>query len=219
MTHALVATLLLAPLAAHALEPTSLKAEFLENPLGLDTTKPRFSWIVEDPAEGAKQTAYQVQASSSEEKLTKGEADLWESRKIVSGQSHLVEYAGKPLVSRQQAWWRVKSWDKDGKETAWSKPASFELALLEEKDWKAPWIRTDLPPENNDAAKAWISMATVPVIQTNLMMPGKDAVNPVPPETLVKAEATNLANFEKLTPCPLLRGEVVLAGTLRRARA
>ncbi|NBS40999.1 MAG: hypothetical protein EBS73_17495, partial [Betaproteobacteria bacterium] len=114
MTHALVATLLLAPLAAHALEPTSLKAEFLENPLGLDTTKPRFSWIVEDPAEGAKQTAYQVQASSSEEKLTKGEADLWESRKIVSGQSHLVEYAGKPLVSRQQAWWRVKSWDKDG---------------------------------------------------------------------------------------------------------
>ncbi|NBT72509.1 MAG: alfa-L-rhamnosidase, partial [Betaproteobacteria bacterium] len=143
MTHALVATLLLAPLAAHALEPTSLKAEFLENPLGLDTTKPRFSWIVEDPAEGAKQTAYQVQASSSEEKLTKGEADLWESRKIVSGQSHLVEYAGKPLVSRQQAWWRVKSWDKDGKETAWSKPASFELALLEEKDWKAPWIRTD----------------------------------------------------------------------------
>ena len=64
MIHALLATLLLAPLAALALEPTSLKTEFLENPLGLDTAKPRFSWIVADPAEGAKQTAYQVQAPS-----------------------------------------------------------------------------------------------------------------------------------------------------------
>ena len=93
MIHALFAILLVAPLAAQALEPTSLKTEFLENPLGLDTAKPRFSWIVADPAEGAKQTAYQVQASSSEEKLTKGEADLWDSGKVTSDQSHLVEYA------------------------------------------------------------------------------------------------------------------------------
>ena len=219
MTHALFAILLLAPLAARALEPTSLKTEFLDNPLGLDTAKPRFSWIVADPAEGARQTAYQLQASSLEEKLTKGEADLWDSGKITSDQSHLVEYAGKPLASRQQAWWRVKSWGKEGKETVWSKPALFELALLEEKDWSAPWIRTDLPPENNDAAKAWMSMATVPVTQTNLMMPAKGAPNPVPAETLAKTEATNLANFEKLTPCPLVRGEVDLKGPLRRARA
>jgi alpha-L-rhamnosidase len=215
----LLTALLVAPLAAHALQPTALRTEFIENPLGLDTAKPRFSWIVEDPAEGAKQTAYQVQASSSEDELIKGEADLWDSGKISSDQSHLVEYAGKPLTSRQQVWWRVKSWDQAGKETSWSQPARFELALLEDKDWTAPWVRAELPPENNDAAKAWMSMATVPVIQTNLMMPAKDAANPVPAETLEKAEASNLALFEKLTPCPLLRGEVELKGTIRQARA
>ena len=58
--------LLVAPLAAlHAVEPTSLKTEFLDNPLAIDTAEPRFSWIVEDTTAGAKQTAYQVQAASS----------------------------------------------------------------------------------------------------------------------------------------------------------
>ncbi len=107
--------------------PVELRTEFLKNPLGLDTAKPRFSWIIGDATPGAKQTAYQVQAASSE-KFDK--ADLWDSGKIVSEQSHLVEYDGKPLVSRQQVWWRVKTWDKDGKEGWWSQAATFAVALL-----------------------------------------------------------------------------------------
>jgi alpha-L-rhamnosidase len=84
------AALLLAPLdavPAQAIEPTTLKTEFLENPLAIDTAKPRFSWFVEDATTGAKQTAYQVQAASSSEKLAKGEADLWNSGKVASEQS------------------------------------------------------------------------------------------------------------------------------------
>jgi alpha-L-rhamnosidase len=114
---------LLAPLAAHAIAPTALKTELLQDPLGIDTVKPRFSWIVEEATPGAKQTAYQVQAASSPERLAT--PDLWDSGRLASGPSHLVEYAGKALGSRQQVWWRVKSWDKDGKETGWSKPAQF----------------------------------------------------------------------------------------------
>jgi hypothetical protein len=48
----LLAALLVAPLTVHAIEPTSLKTEFLDNPLGIDTAKPRFSWIVEDTTHG-----------------------------------------------------------------------------------------------------------------------------------------------------------------------
>jgi len=215
-----LAALLLAPLAAHALQPTALRTEFLENPLGLDTAKPRFSWLVEDSAQGAKQTGYHVQVSSSEENLAKGEADLWDSGKVVSDQSHLVGYAGQPLASRQQAWWRVRSWNKEGKESAWSKPACFELALLEEKDWTAPWIRVELPPENNDAAKAWMSMATVPVVEANVLRPRNNKTEgPLPSEVLAKAEQRNLSLLEKFSPCPLLRREVEIPGTVRRARA
>ena len=123
-TVTLLAALLLVPLAAFAAGPTRFKTDYLENPLGLDTTKPRFSWILEDPAPGAKQTAYQVQAASSPEKLARGEADLWDSGRVESAQSHLVKYDGKTLVSRQRVWWRVKSWGKDGKETGWSEAVS-----------------------------------------------------------------------------------------------
>ncbi|NBT35631.1 MAG: hypothetical protein EBT03_08870, partial [Betaproteobacteria bacterium] len=145
----LLATLLLAPLAAHAIAPTALKTEFLENPLAIDTTQPRFSWVVEDPSTGAKQTAYQLQASSSPEKLAKGEADLWDSGKVASNQSHLVEYGGRALVSRQSVWWRVKTWDKDNQEGPWSAPGSFAVGYLAEEDWKAQWIKAPLQPDNN----------------------------------------------------------------------
>ena len=190
--------LLLVPLAALALEPTSLKTEFLENPLGLDTAKPRFSWIVEDSAEGAKQTGYQVQASSSEQKLAKGEADLWDSGKITSDQSHLVGYAGKPLASRQQAWWRVKSWDQDGKETGWSKPATFEIGLLERRDWAAQWIAApEEIPDRSETAKIWAR---------HTAQPGPDHTRNV--EFL-------LSHFP---PVPLFRKEFKVDGEVRRAR-
>ena len=51
-TLSLLAALLFATLAVHAAAPTTLKTEFLDNPLGIDTAKPRFSWIVEDTTHG-----------------------------------------------------------------------------------------------------------------------------------------------------------------------
>ncbi len=215
-TLSLLTTLVLAPLALCAMEPISIKTEFLENPLAIDTAKPRFSWIVEDATPGAKQTAYQVQASSSE-KFDK--ADLWESGKITSEQSHLVEYAGKPLVSRQQAWWRVKTWDKDRKVGGWSKPATFAVTLLNESDWTAQWIKTDLKAENNDAAQLWMRMTTVPVVEANLAAPKKEQSATVEPEELRKVEEKTLSRLGGIVSCPMLRREVTLAGAIRRARA
>jgi alpha-L-rhamnosidase len=211
-----LAALLLAPLAAHAIPPTALKTEFLENPLAIDTTQPRFSWVVEDPSTGAKQTAYQVQASSSPEKLAKGAADLWDSGKVASDQSHLVEYAGKSLASRQQVWWRVQSWDQTGKETGWSKPAQFEVALLADSDWTAQWVHADLSPTNNDAAQLWMRMATVPVVEGNL---SHEPDKPLSPDIMRTAETASRQRLGKLDPCPLLRREIELNGTIQRARA
>jgi alpha-L-rhamnosidase len=220
----ILTTLLLVPLAAHAIAPTALKTEFLENSLGIDTAKPRFSWIVEDLTPGAKQTAYQVQAASSPAKLET--PDLWDSGRLASGQSHLVEYAGKALGSRQQVWWRVKTWDKDGKETGWSKPAQFEVALLADSDWSAQWIHANLTPENNDAAQAWMRMTTVPVVEGNLAHKPDEPFSSAPkadaslaPDVMRTAEAACRQRLEKLDPCPLLRREINLNGAIRRARA
>jgi alpha-L-rhamnosidase len=132
--------LLLATVAAVcAGVPTGLRTEMLVAPLGLHTPAPRFSWRMEDPATGARQTAWQLQASNSEKTLER--AELWDSGKVVSEQSHLVPYAGKPLRSRQRVYWRVRTWDQNGRPSDWSQPAWFELGLVDSTDWTARWIQ------------------------------------------------------------------------------
>ena len=143
-----LAVLLLAPLAAQAIAPAALKTEFLKNPLGIDTAKPRFSWIIEDPTPGAKQTAYQIQAASRPDGFST--PDLWDSGKVASDETLGLEYAGKPLASGASVWWRVKVWDEAGKESSWSQPAHFSIGLLKPTDWKAKWIGA--PPDDSVSA-------------------------------------------------------------------
>ena len=40
--------------------PVELRVDNLKTPLGIDDPAPRFSWQLQDPARGAKQTAYEV---------------------------------------------------------------------------------------------------------------------------------------------------------------
>jgi alpha-L-rhamnosidase len=120
----------------------NLRCEMLTNPVGIDVTKPRFSWQASTEERGMKQVAYQIIVASSKTLLDKGVGDLWNSGKIPSDQSHLLAYAGKPLKSRQQTFWKVKVWANNGEER-WSDVASFSLGLLQPNDWKAQWIGLD----------------------------------------------------------------------------
>ena len=47
-----------APAAAEG--PVELRVDELKTPLGIDDPAPRFSWQLQDPARGAKQTAYEI---------------------------------------------------------------------------------------------------------------------------------------------------------------
>ncbi|MEI6604208.1 MAG: glycoside hydrolase family 78 protein [Verrucomicrobiota bacterium] len=140
-----LAALLLVPLGAlQATEVTNLRCEYLVNPLGIDVGKPRLSWKLETgnlkPERGIKQTAYQILVASSEVLLKKDQADLWDSGKVVSEQSVLVEYHGKPQGSWRQCHWKVRSWDNGGKASGWSQPAAWTMGLLKPEDWQAKWI-------------------------------------------------------------------------------
>ncbi|MCX7008489.1 MAG: family 78 glycoside hydrolase catalytic domain, partial [Kiritimatiellaeota bacterium] len=37
-------------------------------------------------------------------------------------------------------YWKVRAWDKDGAPSPWSKPATWEMGLLELKQWESKWI-------------------------------------------------------------------------------
>jgi len=127
------------------LHPSGLRCEYLDQPKGIDVLKPRLMWISESKQKDQRQTAYQILVASSAEKLDKDNGDLWDSRKIRSDQSAHVIYEGKGLTSGLDCYWKVKVWDKDGKESQWSEPSSWTMGLTADADWKAKWIGWEKP--------------------------------------------------------------------------
>jgi alpha-L-rhamnosidase len=136
-------------IAQSALTTLRLRCEYLESPLGLDEEIPRLSWIVTSDQRGERQTAYQLLVASSSERLAADDGDLWNSGRVDSDQTNQVEYGGKPLASRQRAWWKVRAWDSDGQPSQWSEPASWEMGQLTPSDWQAKWIgrNTSVDPQ------------------------------------------------------------------------
>ena len=112
-----------------------LRCESLVRPIGIDTPIPRFSWRLVDPgnSRGQRQTAWQIIATS-------GDATLWDSGKVESGESMHIEYGGKPLRSNQPLQWKVGVWDKENNPTPWSDESAFSTGLLDPGDWKGEWI-------------------------------------------------------------------------------
>ena len=124
---------------AQAFEPVHLRCEYVENPLGIDIRKPRLSWRVEADDRGQAQTAYRILVASSLKKLVADEGDLWDSGKVESSQTLFVEYAGEPLESRRECFWKVQAFDGDAEGT-WSEPALWSMGLLEDSDWCSEYI-------------------------------------------------------------------------------
>ncbi|MFA6562306.1 MAG: family 78 glycoside hydrolase catalytic domain [Verrucomicrobiia bacterium] len=148
------------------LAPNQLRCEYRVNPLGIGETAPRLSWIVESSERGQLQTAYRVFVASSEVALAEKTGDLWDSGKVASDETTGVIYGGKPLVSGQRCFWKVKVWDRHGVASEWSAPALWTMGLLNAEDWKAEWIgfdkarlNTDLPDAPLESAK-WIWQAS-----------------------------------------------------------
>nr|MBI1229354.1 Bacterial alpha-L-rhamnosidase [Cytophagales bacterium] len=123
----------------------NLKTNHIDRPLGLEE-KPRFSWQVSGSTP-FKQAAYQLKVASSYEKIRSGEADLWDSGRIPSGQSTHLAYEGTPLASSERAYWTVQVWSESG-ETATSEASWWETGLLEAADWKGQWI-SHVPPADS----------------------------------------------------------------------
>ena len=153
---------------AVALEANHLRCEYRTNPLGIDAPQPRLSWVLQSDARGQQQTAYQVVVASSEKLLKRNTGDLWDSGVVKDSDTIAIVYHGKPLVTGQPCFWKVKVWDRDGKETGWSKPALWTMGLLKPEDWKAEWIGFDKPraielPEAPFGDAKWIWHAADPV--------------------------------------------------------
>jgi alpha-L-rhamnosidase len=139
--------------------PVELRVDDLKTPLGIDDPAPRFSWQLQDPARGAKQTAYEVMVASQAELLRQGKADVWDSGRIDSGESLNVHYAGSAVQPSTRYFWQVKVWDAAGKPYAESEPSWWETGLVKQEGWRAQWIGYETAEEAavRRAPAVWIA--------------------------------------------------------------
>ena len=131
--HAVLPVALFLCMATAAFAATAvadLRCDYAVNPLGVDSANPRLFWKLESGARGQRQTSYQILAASSEKNLAHDNGDLWDSGKVDSDETIQIPYAGAVLKSSQQVFWKVRAWDKDGKISAWSKPATWTMGVL-----------------------------------------------------------------------------------------
>lgn len=179
----LLATMCVAGGASADVTAGNLRCECRKDPLGIDVGKPRLSWVMDtgghdagsalaNPGQpgaaltgmaegntgvrGLKQSAYQVLLASTSELLAKDQGDLWDSGKVDSDQCIAVRYAGAPLVSETNYYWKVRVWlgrsdpgagnGKDDHAMAWSAPAGFLTGKMRPDDWRGKWIGPDLAP-------------------------------------------------------------------------
>lgn len=119
-----------------------LTTENMQNPLGLSTKSPRFSWQIANAKSNTMQTAYHILVASAPELLAPGKADLWDSGNVQSDQSLWIAYAGKALKDNDRAYWTVQVETNNGV-TAWTEPQLFSIGLTVESHWKGRWIGAD----------------------------------------------------------------------------
>lgn len=116
-----------------------LRTEYLKEPLGIDSLRPRLYWKCED---GIRQTAYQLIAKKDNE-------IIWDTGKVQSNRMTHIPYEGPPLKSRDRIVWSVTLWDEQDRNgetvASW-----FEMGLLDESDWEAHWISGNYTPRKNE---------------------------------------------------------------------
>ncbi len=152
-------------ISAQTFEPSGLLCELLSHPeLSLITDPaPDFGWIVNSDKPGDFQIAYTIMVASSPELLKNETPDLWNTGRVLSGQSINIYYAGKPLSSVASYWWKVKIVNKLGGESAWSTFQKFNTSDLNAaRKWpgESKWIK--LTDDKGD--KLWALENRHPII-------------------------------------------------------
>jgi alpha-L-rhamnosidase len=114
-----------------AVEVTELRCEQAVAPLGVDVAQPQIGWQLRSGVRDTRQIAWQVLAASTPELLARDQGDLWDSGRVASSAMAGVTYAGRPLASLRQVFWKVRVWTATGpaevtagQRSPWSPPAS-----------------------------------------------------------------------------------------------
>ncbi len=122
-----------------SLQVNNPTVEMRQNPDGIGTSTPRFSWQLTSSLNDVMQTAYQIEVAASEADLKHGRNLLWNSGRVESDQSLFIPYAGQPLQSGTRYYWQATVWSNHD-DRATSGVQTWSTALFHASDWQAQWI-------------------------------------------------------------------------------
>ena len=127
--------------------PTALKVELLENPYGINSLNPSFSWHVPSEKNSVLQEAYRIVISNSYKNM-KEKKYIYDSGWCDSSNSTSVKLDKLRLEHNQLYYWKVQICDQEKKKSSFSKSATFSTSVGKE------WVSTDSiwAPEKNDFA-------------------------------------------------------------------
>ncbi|MCL1615473.1 family 78 glycoside hydrolase catalytic domain, partial [Bacteroides sp. ET71] len=99
---------------------------------------PRLAWRLQDPRQGARQTAYRVVVGTDSAAVARGKGNVWDSGRRPTPDM-LLTYDGPALQPLTRYYWQVRVWDKDQVPST-SETASFETGLMQTHPWQGTWI-------------------------------------------------------------------------------
>ena len=123
--------------------PTNVRVIDSFSQMGIDSTNPRFGWVVNDADRADRQSAYQIIVATSEANIDGNVGSAWDSGIVATNIQYGVTYAGTPLLPAAKYWFKIRTWDKDNQVSAWSPKTNFVTGFFQAGDWAAgiQWIK------------------------------------------------------------------------------
>jgi len=129
--------------------PVGLRCAHLQDPLGVAPDRVRFSWLSEG---NGSQHSYQIQVFQNGPASPPSASPVWDSGRVLSGDSCDVAYAGADLAAGSRYRWRVRVWSSG------ASGAADEAA----PEWSpAAFFETELSPASWGAAASWIGLGAI----------------------------------------------------------
>ena len=135
-----------------AIRAVDLRCQGAVAPLGIDAAAPALSWKIAGDGRGLAPDGLpdpsRVAARSAEGRTSRISGTAGAS--IRTRRSASPTPAG-PWPLSERVSWRVRVWDQDGRESAWSETSDWTMGVLRPEEWRAVWIGAQ-PGETPPAA-------------------------------------------------------------------
>ena len=134
--------------AAQDFSVVNPRCEYRDEPLGINTLTPRFSWQISARDRGFLQSAYELIVGDDRAVVAAGRGNLWRV-KAKGAESLHIPYAGKALESGKEYYWSVRVWNAAGEVSPWMPVNRFSTGLMSPDAWSgARWIAMEVQPDS-----------------------------------------------------------------------